>query len=216
MAQGFIRSFEDDQELEYIGKQYFNYLYSRSFFQEVEDVGMGSVTCKMHDLVHDLALYVSQDLAVVTHDSSNVNENARHALLCYHDLPQSMLKAKKLRTMLILKLTQMNVCFKFKYLRVLSLSYQKDDDGVKILDSIGGLVHLRYLSFRIRWKLKRLPHSICKLHQLQTLYVYSHSLEELPSNIRHMSGLRDLRLHTERQTRLEAIKYLTSLRTFVN
>lgn len=224
MAQGFIRSSKDDQELEYIGLQYFNCLWSRSFFQDVKEYQY-VVSCKMHDLVHDLALYVAQeDSAVVTLHSSSVNEKGRYAalgnekLLLEGGISQSKLKTEKLRTILtpqhLIKPTtsaQMHVwCSKFKHLRVLQLCsiFRK-----KIPESIGDLVHLRYLDLSYNTLLRELPKSICKLHQLQSLLLkYCDDLQELPSNIRYMISLRYFFL-TTRQRQLEGIKYLTSLRT---
>lgn len=105
-------------------------------------------------------------------------------------------------------------CFKFKHLRILGLcscSYSLN----KILDSIGGLVHLRFLDLCGCKQLRKLPKSIAKLHQLQSLcLVGCDCLEELPSNIRYMINLRHFSL-TTRQTRLEGIEYLTSLRTLI-
>lgn len=196
MAQGFIP--KDIQELECIGVQYFSYLLSRSFFQEAKSCA-GNVYCKMHDLVHDLALYVSQeDLVIVTHDSSNVNKNCRHLAFRNYNLPvekvsQSILKAKKLRTIVVEDNAKIMWIFKFKYLRVLMLQF----DFSEIPGSIGGLVHLRLLGLSKSYQLRKLPKSICKLHHLQTLNLEGCSgLEELPCNIRHMINLRVLCLTT--------------------
>lgn len=179
----------------------------------------------MHDLVHDLALYVAQeDSVVVTLHSSSVNEKGRSAalgnekLLLEGGISQSKLKTEKLRTILtpqhLIKPTtsaQMHVwCSKFKHLRVLQLCsiFRK-----KIPESIGDLVHLRYLDLSYNTLLRELPKSICKLHQLQSLLLkYCDDLQELPSNIRYMISLRYFFL-TTRQRQLEGIKYLTSLHT---
>ncbi|XP_026381500.1 putative disease resistance protein RGA3 [Papaver somniferum] len=64
MAEGFLfpSSGGDDECLEDIGNEYFEYLVWSSFFQDVQQKdriwGDDIVTCKMHDLVHDLALSV--------------------------------------------------------------------------------------------------------------------------------------------------------------
>ncbi|XP_060667764.1 disease resistance protein RGA2-like [Ziziphus jujuba] len=60
MAQGFIKLSDATQSLDDIGREYFMKLYWRSFFQEVEEDEFGNIIyCKMHDLMHDLALQVS-------------------------------------------------------------------------------------------------------------------------------------------------------------
>jgi hypothetical protein len=54
MANGFI-SCSGEMDLHFMGIEIFNELVGRSFLQEVEDDGFGNITCKMHDLMHDLA-----------------------------------------------------------------------------------------------------------------------------------------------------------------
>lgn len=62
MAEGFLSASSggDDISFEDIGNEYFDYLVWSSFFQDVQkDRLLGDVaTCKMHDLVHDLATSV--------------------------------------------------------------------------------------------------------------------------------------------------------------
>ncbi|KAE8712425.1 hypothetical protein F3Y22_tig00110257pilonHSYRG00125 [Hibiscus syriacus] len=60
MANGLLQSSNKNEEPEDIGNRYIHELWSRSFFQELEDVPFG-FTFKMHDLVHDLALSVAQN-----------------------------------------------------------------------------------------------------------------------------------------------------------
>ncbi|KAH9717492.1 hypothetical protein KPL71_021835 [Citrus sinensis] len=60
-----------NEELEMIGEEYFNYLASRSFFQEFEKDDMGDVIgCKMHDITHDFAVYLTENECY----STDVNE----------------------------------------------------------------------------------------------------------------------------------------------
>ncbi|KAK7392868.1 hypothetical protein VNO78_21318 [Psophocarpus tetragonolobus] len=55
---------------------------------------------------------------------------------------------------------------RYKYLRLLQLSNYGDES---LPSSIGKLKHLRYLGLEYSEKLKRLPNSVCKLQNLQTL-----------------------------------------------
>ncbi|KAF2320299.1 hypothetical protein GH714_026902 [Hevea brasiliensis] len=59
MAQGYVKSSDPSQCLIDVGLEYFGDLLWRSFFQEVEKDDLGNyTTCKMHDLMHDLAMSV--------------------------------------------------------------------------------------------------------------------------------------------------------------
>ncbi|XP_057744021.1 putative disease resistance RPP13-like protein 1 [Arachis stenosperma] len=73
---------------------------------------------------------------------------------------------------------------KLKYLRV--LSFRKLD---VLPDSIGKLIHLRYLN--LSWtKVKKLPESLCNLYNLQTLILYRcYGLTMLPNDMRKLVNL---------------------------
>ncbi|GAY69104.1 hypothetical protein CUMW_269450 [Citrus unshiu] len=60
MAQGYLNA-DEDEEMEMIGEDYFNILATRSFFQEFEkDYDDDDImSCKMHDIVHHFAQFVS-------------------------------------------------------------------------------------------------------------------------------------------------------------
>ena len=57
---GLLRSPTGSQKLENIARQYIHELHSRSFLEDFEDFGH-LYYFKLHDLVHDLALYVSKE-----------------------------------------------------------------------------------------------------------------------------------------------------------
>ncbi|KAK9034952.1 hypothetical protein V6N11_077004 [Hibiscus sabdariffa] len=57
IANGFV-PYRGRRDLHEIGEEIFLELTWRSFFQEVAEDSDGTVTCKMHDLVHDLALSI--------------------------------------------------------------------------------------------------------------------------------------------------------------
>ncbi|XP_031253907.1 putative disease resistance protein RGA3 [Pistacia vera] len=74
MAQGFLQSPYANQSLEDIGHEYFVNLVSRSFFQDVTYENY-PVTCKMHDLMHDLATLVAKPECILAKlDARNVDE----------------------------------------------------------------------------------------------------------------------------------------------
>lgn len=59
MAHGCISS-NGPQEVEDVGDQTWNELALRSFFQEIDTKGR-DISCKMHDLVHDLAQSIMEN-----------------------------------------------------------------------------------------------------------------------------------------------------------
>uniref|UniRef100_A0A453T8V0 Disease resistance protein winged helix domain-containing protein n=1 Tax=Aegilops tauschii subsp. strangulata TaxID=200361 RepID=A0A453T8V0_AEGTS len=88
IAHGFIIQ-EKQVRLENIGKQIFNELVSRSFFQDVKQVQttIGEIeqdgacyvrsTCKIHDLMHDVALSVMEnECALATEDPASRHGSA--------------------------------------------------------------------------------------------------------------------------------------------
>ncbi|KAL7209052.1 hypothetical protein ACSBR1_030742 [Camellia fascicularis] len=62
MAQGYLQpSSGTNLEMEDVGNDYFNILLHNSLFQDTElDEYNNIISCKMHDHVHDLALYISE------------------------------------------------------------------------------------------------------------------------------------------------------------
>ncbi|KAM5552152.1 hypothetical protein ABKV19_026823 [Rosa sericea] len=59
MAQGWLHPTKSNMEMEDRGNEYFNILSEKSLFEDVRTDDDGNTTCKMHDLVHDLAERVS-------------------------------------------------------------------------------------------------------------------------------------------------------------
>ncbi|KAF3946066.1 hypothetical protein CMV_027627 [Castanea mollissima] len=89
MANGLLRkSNKSTEELEGVGKQYLKELLSRSFFQEVRIYDHARWLFKMHDLLHDLSLYVAQNDYCLIEDTNNTNkfEKARHVSILDHKL----------------------------------------------------------------------------------------------------------------------------------
>ncbi|KAF2319604.1 hypothetical protein GH714_017467 [Hevea brasiliensis] len=80
-VQGFIESSSSSLCDEDIELQYFTELWWRSFFQEVERDELGNVeSCKMHDLMHDLATSVAAGKGIcrINSEEKSVDESVRH------------------------------------------------------------------------------------------------------------------------------------------
>ncbi|CAN1829321.1 Putative disease resistance RPP13-like protein 1 [Linum perenne] len=87
IAQGFIGSWSStSKNPEDLGLQCFEKLWWGSFFQEVKRDGFGNImTCKMHDLMHDLAASVAEDRIIALDDlvdsSNGITARTRHVAL---------------------------------------------------------------------------------------------------------------------------------------
>ncbi|XP_028784724.1 putative disease resistance protein RGA4 [Neltuma alba] len=226
VAEGFIQSTNKIRCEEDVGNEYFMNLLSRSFFQDVLRYSYGIQSCKMHDLIHDLAQFVAKDEYFIIKEGKkeSAKETTRH--LSYHvprndwEVPTSFLKFKKLRTMLLL--TQAFSCrmdhrvfdlvaSKLKSLRVLSL---KNLRITEISESIGKLKHLRFFDLSCN-DIIQLPRTITKLHNLQTLNLSLNPIRELPRDINKLVSLMHLNLMycDDLEWMSSGLGQLTSLRT---
>ena len=227
MAQGFIRSSNQNQCLEDIGHEYFMDLLWRSFFQEVEEDGSGNILkFKMHDLMHDLAKSVAtSDNATFYSKEEDIQEKTRHisfdrTFLSSSGIPISLYKASRIRTFVLLsqsqhprlgKSTYNAIVSRFKFIRLLDLH----DMGIKIIQSsIGKLRHLRYLDLSSN-SIRMLPNSITRLHNLQTLRLSRCPIKELPKDIKKLVNLKYLEIdECRRLTHMpRGLGQLTKLRT---
>ncbi|KAH1258076.1 putative disease resistance protein RGA3 [Glycine max] len=79
LSNGHLRKAKKNiQKLENIARQYIDELHSRSFLEDFEDLGH-LYYFKVHDLVHDLALYVAkEELLAVNSCTRNIPEQIRH------------------------------------------------------------------------------------------------------------------------------------------
>ncbi|KAG8650155.1 putative disease resistance protein RGA3 [Manihot esculenta] len=196
VAQGFIEAPITSDHLEDIGREYFMKLWWKSFFQEVERDGYGNViSCKMHDLMHDLATTVGRTrIQLVNFDARNIDGKIHHIALNLNIALQKILNnAKRVRTFLLLEKYDYNELFIYKNLRCLR-AYDVSYCSIEKVDSrIKMLKHLRYLDVSGNGKLRALPNSISSLLNLQVLNVtYCQELKELPKDIKKLVNLRHL------------------------
>ncbi|XVF77598.1 hypothetical protein PTKIN_Ptkin14bG0058700 [Pterospermum kingtungense] len=225
-AQGYIGSSNRNGVSVDLGERYFNDLVSRSFFQEVKQYGYGDITCKMHDLFHDLAqLVAGSSFYTVKYDKQKLPKKAHHLFLeCYPSQKfwTSLFETKGVRTIARFlyyhsrgNVIQIPSFSSFHTFRMMDLNRM----GIEMLpNSIGKLKHLRYLDLSSN-KMEVLPESITNLHNLQTLLLsWCENLKKLPKDVSKLISLESLDIVPCRKLNNlpKGIGELTSLQTLTN
>nr|XP_023871764.1 putative disease resistance protein RGA4 [Quercus suber] len=171
-------------------------------FDDVEKDDLGNIkSCKMHDLMHELAILVVGTKSTILNSSwENIIENVRHVSFGPTDLLIHLSTPKcgwKIRKILASggggnsdSLTCDALVSNLKYLRTLDLSKV----GLHVVPhSIGELKHLRYLDLFENSSIEILPNSITNLLNLLTLKLSSClELRELPRDIQKLVNLKHL------------------------
>ncbi|KAM3215153.1 hypothetical protein ACQJBY_067246 [Aegilops geniculata] len=244
IAHGFIIQ-EKQVRLEKTGKQIFNELVSRSFFQDVKQVQATvseieqdgacyfRTTCKIHDLMHDVALSVMEkECALVTEDPGKIGyvvaaeepsqsewlpDTARHLFLSCKEPRRKLNRSLKnsspaIQTLLCDSYMSKSLQHLEKYSSLQALQ-------LRLLGSFPlkpkHLHHLRYLDLS-RSLIKALPEDVSILYNLQTLNLSGCvSLCELPRQMKYMAALRHLYTHgcPELKGMPRDLRKLTSLQT---
>ncbi|XP_034913265.1 putative disease resistance protein RGA3 [Populus alba] len=189
MANGFI-SCRREMDLHFMGIDIFNELVGRSFLQEVKDDGFGNITCKMHDLMHDLAQSIAAQECYTTEGDGELEipKTARHVAFYNKSIASSseVLKVLSLRSLLVRNEQYGNGWGKIPGRKHRALSLRNIRAMPK---SICDLKHLRYLDVSGS-EIKTLPESTTSLQNLQTLDLSScGQLIHLPKGMKHMKTL---------------------------
>ncbi|KAB1227439.1 hypothetical protein CJ030_MR1G023825 [Morella rubra] len=206
MAQGFIHLSEQDHCFEDVGNVYFLELLRRSFFQEAELDAYGEViSCKMHDLMHDLAVFVAGSfMTTLDYKKKAIDVKTRHLSV---DDRKSLcvvpnFKLGRMRTIIFpfastlyvprhdsnLWTNYLSTWDSLKFLRALDVSYGR---FLGLECSIGDLKQLRYLDLSHNNSIKKLPDSITRLQNLQTLRLNGCAeLQELHKDMKKLVNLR--------------------------
>ncbi|XP_028069924.1 putative disease resistance protein RGA4 [Camellia sinensis] len=200
MANGFIPS-KEQTTLHNVGHGIFWDLVWRSFLQDVEEHEDGTIVCKMHDLMHDLAQSIMRyECSIMEpHEAMKIEDKIRHlsfnighgGIVPWNEI---VFEVPSLRPVLILSqpviFTYKDNCSPYisnqKYPRVLDFGKNAYE---KLSMSISNFSHLRYLD--MSWSnMKILPESICNIQNLQTLKLqYCRQLQKLPNRMKHMRNL---------------------------
>ncbi|GLT55753.1 hypothetical protein SLA2020_288460 [Shorea laevis] len=213
MAQGYLHS-SSQEMMEDIGNKYVSDLISNCLFQDVERDRYGNIRCfKMHDVVHDLALLVSEGEALILkNDSIHEKSCIRHLRV-----PSTAVVDPTILRGVTLKLHSLffeaDFCsmskMDLKSIRSLTLN---EADGDKLPISPSKLKHLRYLDIS-NTKIRALPKSFSKLYNLQTLkLMYCSRLQKLPDGMENLISLKHFYFDQE-ELMPRNIGHLTSLQT---
>ncbi|KAG7948005.1 hypothetical protein I3843_14G123900 [Carya illinoinensis] len=229
MAEGLLQK-SNGKTMEQVGDDNFVDLVSRSLLFQKSST---SSTFGMHDLVNDLARFVSGQFIfrLAGGNLLQVTNKTRHLSIVgqsLENIPKTLkvlYEAKGLRTFLPIYVRNAILMTKFindslpmfRFLR--ALSFARDLNLTELPDSIGKIRHLRYLD--LSWTgIRKLPDSICKLCNLQTLRLFGcWRLTALPRDMHKLVSLRHLDLYgsaiTEMPLHLGRLKCLQTLDIFV-
>ena len=171
MAQNYLNCNHviSNKEMEVVGKEYFQYLAGRSFFQDFEkDDDDYIIRCKMHDIVHDFAQFLTKNECCIIQAFDMPQgvgfaeerrtkasfQKVRHATLIglqrYHKF-LSTYKMKNLHTLLhefsVISSIDEALPKLFPHLTCLrALDLQQNLSITELPKEIGKLMHLKYLN----------------------------------------------------------------------
>ncbi|GLT58324.1 hypothetical protein SLA2020_312250 [Shorea laevis] len=195
MAEGFFQP-APRSSMEDIGNKYFSDLLSYSLFLEEKRDSTGKIkSCKMHDLIHDLAISNSKSETLMLKAGSESNiAHVQHLNLidAGEMVPTNFVEvARKLHSLFLEGDFLCKMPDSFKRLRILSFGNWRAN--IKQLPTwIGKMKHLRYLDIS-RTDIKKLPQFIMKLYSLQTLrFMYCFSIEKQPEGVENLVSLRHI------------------------
>uniref|UniRef100_A0A804KF68 Uncharacterized protein n=1 Tax=Musa acuminata subsp. malaccensis TaxID=214687 RepID=A0A804KF68_MUSAM len=198
IAQGFIHpKSEGRTRPEDLGSQMFDELSNRYFF-------LPTLNNKhvMHDLMRDLAVYVSWDECFVVDDEpAEIPPTVRHLALrtTKLDAVRGVCKFRKLRTIILLNEYDSEDFYhvledmleNLKSLRVLDLSNVRMGKKKKLPDAICDLPHLRFLDLSCT-KTRHLPKSFSRICHLQVLNLNSCRFKKMAEGMNRLIKLRHL------------------------
>ncbi|XP_031284279.1 putative disease resistance RPP13-like protein 3 [Pistacia vera] len=200
LAEGFIQE-GGDQIMEDVAADYVIKLINRSLVQIDKRCWGTVVTCRVHDLLRDLAIRKAEELNFyhiydeISHSSTRssiASSCRRQAVYLVRERFLWLRHSNKLSRSLLFFNRQTSqltpLCKTFKFLRVLEV----DLFGKTLPKEVGKLIHLIYLGLQDE-AIITLPSSIGNLRRLQTLHMEgAHTYVPLPTEISKLQELRHL------------------------
>nr|UBY07256.1 NBS-LRR disease resistance protein [Dasypyrum villosum] len=199
VAEGFVSSKENSTPEE-VAERCLMELIHRNMLEVLEHDELGRAsTCKMHDIVRDLAISVAKEqrfASAYNYDTMlHMDKDVRRLSLCgWEDNTALKLKLPHLRTLLLLGVISpspgmlSSILSESSYLTVLEL---QDSEITEVPAALGDLFNLQYIGLR-RTNIKSIPESIENLSNLQTIDVKQTRIEKLPRGLVKIKKLRHL------------------------
>ncbi|CAL9048702.1 unnamed protein product, partial [Musa banksii] len=217
MAEGYVAQ-DNNMTMEDTGSRYFLDLVNRSFFQEAP---WGSMYV-IHDLIHDLAQFISEgEFCRINDESKEIPNTTRHLSATLTDGTKLMELScyDKLRTLMI---NSKNFWFGFRVESPLFIQFEKLKNirvlklhgcGLRELpETIGELIHLRYLDISYNCQICRLSESLCGLYNLRVLFLQGCELQSFPHGMSKLINLMHLNAADEIISKINNVGKLASLR----
>ncbi|XP_031249429.1 putative disease resistance RPP13-like protein 3 [Pistacia vera] len=230
VAEGFILQ-DEDQVTEDVAKSNLDQLIDRSLIQTEQRYRGRIITCRVHDLLRDLAIQKAKELNFIhiydeiTHSNrSSIVSSCRRQAVYFDSGKCSWLQHCNTisRSLLLfkpeydlLKKLVTTICTSFRLLRVLHVEgYRGSSPCQSVPKEIGQLIHLKHLGLR-NVGIYNLPASLFHLRNLQTLDLYSAKWDlGLSSEVQNLQELRHLignfigPLRIDNLVNLQTLKYV--------
>lgn len=230
IAEGFIP--QEEEDMENVAEEYLKELIDRSMIQIAERYLDKVKTCRIHDLIRELAIKKAKALEFLDVYDGKVNLSYSCTSLTRRQvIPSGNMKFvsslhfyPRLRSLLFFNPDResinikhlQTICSRLGFLRLLDLEDTRIEHSGKVLrlpDSIGKLIHLRYLGFKCN-TLVEFPPSVGNLRCLKSMVATGKSCWKLPSQISKLHQLRHLiarphgHLQVSTLTSLQTLKYV--------
>ncbi|KAK2633641.1 hypothetical protein Ddye_032800 [Dipteronia dyeriana] len=228
MAQDYLKP-KQNKDMELVGEECFEKLAMRSFFQDfdIDDDDGSIIRCKMHDMVHDMAQYLTKNecfsVEVDNTEGFQLHRNVHHSMIMLKrgsSFPISIFNENKLRSLVFdcnysgerMYIDTSKLFDHMSCLRTLIFCNESIKD---VPIGVNKLIHLRYLNISQNSYIKKLPKEVCELYNLQTLNVDGCiNLKKLPEKIGKLINLRHLiNDYTSLEYMPKGIERLSCLRT---
>ncbi|XP_072952612.1 disease resistance protein RGA2-like [Typha angustifolia] len=198
IAEGFIYSNTQKKKIiEDIGSDYFDDLISKAFFEPHRH----SKAYKIHDLLHDLAESVSNDICcrIESDEPMKIPDSVHHLSVMTTNLAgltehSSVVKHLRTLNFLFKSKSDLNVADlrevleKLKSIRVLNLVNCHMEE---LPISTCNLMHLRYLNLS-NTGIKVIPHQLCRFYHLEILILSGLKPDGAPASLGKLINLRHL------------------------